>query len=68
MDVPGILNSTTKKELTKAAMWLLESMAKEIRLENEIRKDLGKKKITKQTMLFDMDGLTLKTASYKPGY
>ena len=48
-------------------MWLLESMAKEIRLENEIRKELGKKNITKQTILFDMDGLTVKTASYKPG-
>ena len=67
MDVPGILKSTTKKELTKAAMWLLESMAKEIRIENEIRKELGKKNITKQTILFDMDGLTVKTASYKPG-
>ena len=68
MDVPGILNSTTKKELTKAAIWLLESMAKEIRLENEMRNSLeDKKRISKQTMLFDMEGLSMKTAAYKPG-
>ena len=69
MDVPGILNSTTKKELTKAAIWLLESMAKEIRLENEMRNSLeDKKRISKQTMLFDMEGLSMKTAAYKPGW
>ena len=68
MDAHGILNSTTKKELTKAAIWLLESMAKEIRLENEMRNSLeDKKRISKQTMLFDMEGLSMKTAAYKPG-
>ena len=62
IDFIGILRATTKKELARYYLWVVEEMARVIREES------GNKKVTKQTVIFDMEGLSLRQIAYKPGF
>jgi len=60
----GLVLSATKKEVTRYNIWLVEDMARVLRVENE----LHGRKATCQTLLFDMEGFTLRQIFYKPGF
>lgn len=58
----GILHCVTKRDYMRFMIWIMEKMDNEIREENE----RSGKHITKQTLVFDMEGLSMRQLAYKP--
>ena len=59
----GLVLSATKKDVTRYNIWIVEEMARVLRVENE----LHGRKASCQTFILDMEGLTLRQVVYKPG-
>ena len=65
MDMKSFAQSLTKKDLKRVNVYTLEKMMQAIREENNNQG--GRAIISRQTMVFDMDGLALKQLTNKAG-
>lgn len=65
MDLKGFAQSLTKKDLNRTNVYTLEKMAQTIREEN--KNQGGRANISRQIMVFDMEGLALKQITNKSG-
>ena len=67
IDLKGLTQSVTKKDINRIHCLLLEEMMSEIRLENKRSLARGGGNITRQTMIYDMHNLSYKQITSKCG-
>lgn len=67
IDLKGLTQSVTKKDINRIHCHLLEEMMSEIRLENKRSLARGGGNITRQTMIYDMQNLSYKQITSKCG-
>jgi hypothetical protein len=65
MDLRGILQSVTKKDYMRYQAYMTEMVNKEMR-EESLR--TGKNRFCQMTFIADMENLSIRQVTYKPGH